>query len=91
MDNIERQIIMRRNLFLLSLALLTVGLGVKAQQLGPDPGAADTTLDFYLGQALRNSPLLKDYHNQVLAGQMPILTKEDIKALGIEPADSLHH
>ncbi len=27
-------------------------------------------LDFYLGQALHNSPLLKDYHNQVLLGQV---------------------
>lgn len=27
-------------------------------------------LDFYLGRALRNSPLLKDYHNQVQLGQI---------------------
>jgi len=29
-----------------------------------------TTLDFYVGQALRNSPLLKDYQNQLLSGQV---------------------
>jgi outer membrane protein TolC len=28
------------------------------------------TLDFYLGRALQNSPLLKDYQNQVLMGQI---------------------
>lgn len=28
------------------------------------------TLDFYVGQALRNSPLLKDYQNQLLSGQL---------------------
>ena len=33
----------------------------------------------------------KKAYDQVLAGHMPILTKEDVKALGIEPADSLHH
>jgi outer membrane protein TolC len=70
MDIFGPQIKMSRNLFLLSLALLTAGFRVSAQQPGPDPGAPDTTLDFYLGQALRNSPLLMDYHNQVLAGQV---------------------
>jgi len=30
-------------------------------------------LDFYLSQALHNSPLLKDYHNQVLLGQVDSL------------------
>ena len=29
-----------------------------------------TNLEFYLGQALQNSPLLKDYQNQVLTGQV---------------------
>ncbi|HVU55529.1 MAG TPA: TolC family protein [Puia sp.] len=28
------------------------------------------TLDFYVGQALHNSPLLKDYQNQVLSGEL---------------------
>jgi len=30
-------------------------------------------------------------YQQVLAGHMPIISKEDMKAMGIEPADSLHH
>jgi outer membrane protein TolC len=30
----------------------------------------DNTLDFYVGQALHNSPLLKDYQNQLLSGQI---------------------
>jgi outer membrane protein TolC len=29
-----------------------------------------TSLDFYVGQALENSPLLKDYRNQALSGQL---------------------
>jgi len=47
---------------------------------GGGPGASGATgafgdstgvsLDFYLGRALQNSPLLKDYQNQVLAGQI---------------------
>ena len=28
------------------------------------------TLDFYVGQALHNSPLLKDYQNQLLSGEL---------------------
>ena len=36
-------------------------------QVSPSP-AFD--LDFYLGQALQNSPLLKDYQNQVAAGKV---------------------
>jgi outer membrane protein TolC len=28
------------------------------------------TLDFYIGQALHNSPLLKDYQNQLLSGEL---------------------
>jgi len=43
---------------LLSLA----GFWVRAQQ--------GSNLDFYVSQALQNSPLLKDYQNQVLAGQV---------------------
>jgi outer membrane protein TolC len=33
-------------------------------------GQAATSLDYYLDQALQNSPLLKDYKNQVLSGQI---------------------
>ena len=33
-------------------------------------GQSGTGLDFYLDQALQNSPLLKDYRNQVAAGQV---------------------
>jgi outer membrane protein TolC len=38
------------------------GFGLRAQQ--------GTGLEFYVGQALQNSPLLKDYQNQVLSGQI---------------------
>ena len=38
------------------------GFAVRAQQA--------PTLDYYVEQALQNSPLLKDYKNQVLAGQV---------------------
>ncbi len=41
---------------------ILIGLAVQAQQ--------GSSLDFYLGQALQNSPLLKDYRNQVLSGQV---------------------
>ncbi|GGA82778.1 hypothetical protein GCM10011511_02260 [Puia dinghuensis] len=51
---------MLRNL-LLGLAL-TGCLVVKGQPV--------TRLDYYIDQALQNSPLLKDYQNQVLAGQV---------------------
>ena len=34
------------------------------------PGIPASNLDFYLGEALQNSPLLKDYHNQVLTGEV---------------------
>jgi len=37
---------------------------------GQQGAAPSGGLDFYLGQALQNSPLLKDYQNQVLAGQV---------------------
>ena len=36
----------------------------------PAAAQGDSTLDFYLGRALQNSPLLKDYQNQVLLGQV---------------------
>ena len=44
------------------LLLSTMGFWVQAQQ--------GSNLDFYVGQALQNSPLLKDYQNQVLTGQV---------------------
>ncbi|HXB33827.1 MAG TPA: hypothetical protein VNV35_10410, partial [Puia sp.] len=46
------------------ILLLSLAAPALAQQ--------DTTagLDFYLGQALHNSPLLKDYRNQVQLGQV---------------------
>ena len=43
------------------------------QGSSPSPGDGPlpaTNLDFYLGRALQNSPLLKDYQNQVLLGQI---------------------
>ena len=59
------------------LLLMAGGQGVRAQGSGllsgGATGATDTAatdLDFYLGQALQNSPLLKDYHNQVLLGEV---------------------
>jgi outer membrane protein TolC len=61
----------------LVLLLAVEGQGVRAQSGGlsfsSPTGSADsatTDLDFYLGQALQNSPLLKDYHNQVLIGEV---------------------
>jgi hypothetical protein len=33
-------------------------------------GQPATSLDYYIDQALQNSPLLKDYQNQVLTGQV---------------------
>jgi outer membrane protein TolC len=55
---------------LLWLALLGSALGVWGQQTDqtPYPGAPSTELGFYVGQALQNSPLLKDLNNQVLSG-----------------------
>ena len=43
--------------------------GQQADQT-PYPGAPATRLDFYVGQALQNSPLLKDLHNQALSGEV---------------------
>ena len=57
---------MLRNLLL--LGILGYALTVKAQEPGLYPEAPVTGLSFYIGQALQNSPLLKDYRNQVLTG-----------------------
>ena len=56
----------------LALVLVTAAAQMAhAQGGGPSPAdTAVTDLDFYLGQALQNSPLLKDYHNQVLIGEV---------------------
>ncbi|HEV2481689.1 MAG TPA: TolC family protein [Puia sp.] len=48
--------------FFWGLLLVLTGFWVQAQQ--------GSSLDFYVGQALQNSPLLKDYRNQVLSGQV---------------------
>jgi outer membrane protein TolC len=55
------------------LLALTGSVGsLWGQQVGqlPYPGAPATGLDFYMGQALQNSPFLKDLHNQVLSGEV---------------------
>ena len=59
---------MLRNL----LFLVMVGYASTAGAQDPDPypGAPVTGLSFYLGQALQSSPLLKDYRNQVLTGEV---------------------
>jgi outer membrane protein TolC len=50
----------------LALALFGSVVGVRGQvEQMPSTG-----LDFYVGQALQNSPLLKDLHNQVLSGEV---------------------
>lgn len=59
---------MLRNLLI--LGLLGTAATIRAQEPGPYPAAPVTSLSFYLGQALENSPLLKDYRNQVLTGQV---------------------
>jgi outer membrane protein TolC len=51
----------------LVLALMGSVAGAWGQQAEQLPS---TTLDFYVGQALQNSPLLKDLHNQVLSGEV---------------------
>ena len=55
------------------LLLLCCSLPARSQGNNP-PAAAQTpagkNLDFYLGQALQSSPLLKDYQNQVLTGEV---------------------
>jgi outer membrane protein TolC len=52
---------------MLVLALMGLVDGVWGQQVEQLPS---TKLDFYVGQALQNSPLLKDLHNQVLSGEV---------------------
>ena len=44
--------------------------GVAWGQEAPYAGSPVTGLEFYLGQAVQNSPLLKDYRNQALAGEV---------------------
>jgi outer membrane protein TolC len=51
----------------LVLALAGSVVRVWGQQVEQMPS---TGLDFYVGQALQNSPLLKDLHNQVLSGEV---------------------
>ncbi len=70
------------NRLALCLLVLSTHPPANAQSGGPSPGsrpfaATDwrpgdpaANLDFYLGKALQNSPLLKDYQNQVLMGQV---------------------
>jgi outer membrane protein TolC len=53
----------------LCLLLLCCSLPARSQG-SASPAPAGNNLDFYLGQALQNSPLLKDYNNQVLAGEV---------------------
>lgn len=48
--------------YLSGLCFVLIGFLARAQQ--------GSTLEFYVGQALQTSPLLKDYQNQVLAGQV---------------------
>jgi outer membrane protein TolC len=57
---------------LLVLALTGSVVDVWGQQADQTlyPGVPATGLDFYLGQALQNSPLLKDFHNQALSGEV---------------------
>ena len=60
---------MLRNLLI--LGVLGYSLTARAQE--PDglyPAAPVTGLSFYLGQAMQNSPLLNDYRNQVLTGEV---------------------
>ena len=43
---------------------------IVARPAAAQGGGTGGTLDFYLGHALQNSPLLKDYQNQLLVGQI---------------------
>ena len=43
---------------------------IAARPAAAQGGGTGGTLDFYLGHALQNSPLLKDYQNQLLVGQI---------------------
>src|SRR5258708_1871273 len=45
--------------------LLFIFLSVVSASLAPPAFSQDKNLDFYLQQALQNSPLLKDYRNQL--------------------------
>lgn len=61
---------MLRNLLILGL-IGAVGIArAQTTDAGPYQDAPVTRLDFYLGHALQNSPLLKDYRNQVLLGEV---------------------
>jgi outer membrane protein TolC len=58
----------RRSIFIrIFFSVLTTVVGFASHAQNGDPA---TRLDFYLGRALQNSPLLKDYQNQVLTGQV---------------------
>src|ERR1700722_7089856 len=59
---------LQHRLFYQSTATLVL-LAVSAMTAFAQPDTA-ANLDFYLGQALRSSPLLKDYRNQVQLGQI---------------------
>lgn len=65
-SNMLGKIIRLKRAFLV-LALMGSVAGAWGQQAEQLPS---TTLDFYVGQALQNSPLLKDLHNQVLSGEV---------------------
>jgi outer membrane protein TolC len=56
----------------LSLLLLCCSFSALSQQHNPPATTPSTgnNLNFYLGQALQNSPLLKDYQNQVQTGEV---------------------
>src|SRR5579872_7022184 len=63
---VQRMSTCRRTRQVLSMILVLIAPAL------PACAQADTAadLDFYLGQAMQNSPLLKDYHNQVQLGQV---------------------
>ena len=64
---------MRNYFFLigwLGLGLTLSGIPMPAHSQTGAPAPGGNNLDFYLGQARQNSPLLKDYQNQVLAGEI---------------------
>jgi outer membrane protein TolC len=67
---------MNRNSFFLaclgiSLALSGIGVPACSQNNNPSsPGLPANDLTFYIRQALQNSPLLKDYQDQVQSGQV---------------------
>src|ERR1041385_55747 len=50
------------------LRIFILGIGLMSGMAGI--GQSTTGLGFYLDQAMQNSPLLKDYRNQVAAGQV---------------------